>query len=75
MKKFYVTEIADGDSKIKGKSVYEFGTIDEAEASFHSKLGTAMKSELYTEETIYVTDSDCVLYPNLSKHFVRPSAE
>ena len=70
--KYYLTEISEGDTKIKGKSVYEFDTLDEAEASFHSKLGTAMKSELYEEEVIYVTDSDCVLYHNLSKHFIRP---
>lgn len=70
MKKYYVTEIANGDSKVKGKSIYEYDTLDEAEASFHSKLGTAMKSELYTEEIIYITDSDCLMY--MSKHFIRP---
>ena len=72
MKNYYVTEITKGDSKVKGTSVYEFDTLDKAEASFHSKLGTAMKSELYEEEVIYVTDSDCILYPHLSKHYIRP---
>lgn len=56
--KFYVVEISDGDSKIAGKSIYEFQTEKEAVASFHSKLGTAMKSVLYTSELIMVVDSD-----------------
>lgn len=54
--KFYLIEIATGDAKIAGKSVYEYGTKNEAVAMFHQKLGTAMKSELYTTEVIMVTD-------------------
>lgn len=74
MKNFFVTEIADGDDKIKGTSVYSFDTLNEAEASYHSKLGTAMKSDLYTSESIYVTEvtnDGIVFHYNLSKHFTR----
>lgn len=58
MNKYYVIEIATGDAKIQGKGIYEYATENEAVASFHSKLGTAMKSELYTSELIMVVDSD-----------------
>lgn len=56
--KYFVIEIATGDSKIAGKGIYEFNTENEAVASFHSKLGTAMKSELYETELIMVVDSE-----------------
>lgn len=56
--RYYVIEIATGDAKIQGKGIYEYATEKEAVASFHSKLGTAMKSELYTSELIMVVDSD-----------------
>ena len=36
--KFYVIEIAEGDSKIAGKGTYEYNTLDEAVATFHSKM-------------------------------------
>lgn len=69
--KYYVVEIAKGDAKIEGKGIYEYGSLDEAEANFHSKLGVAMKSEMYTDETVLVIDSDGVLY--MAKHYLRPS--
>lgn len=56
--KYYVIEIATGDEKIKGKGIYEYATETEAVASFHSKLGTAMKSAMYESELIMVVDSD-----------------
>jgi len=56
--KFYLIEIAEGDSKISGKAIYEYATRDEAIANFHSKLGSAMKSELYTSEQILVLNSE-----------------
>lgn len=55
---YYVIEIATGDDKIKGKSIYEYATEHEAVATFHSKLGTAMKSALYESDLIMVIDSD-----------------
>ena len=56
--KYYLIEIADGDSKIKGKGIYEYATRNEALANFHSKLGVAMKSELYKTEQILVVNSE-----------------
>lgn len=58
MENYFVVEIATGDAKIAGKGIYSYGTEKEAVASFHSKLGTAMKSELYTSELIMVVDAE-----------------
>lgn len=55
---FYLIEIAKGDSKIEGKAVYEYQTENEAIASFHSKMGSAMKSDLYDSELLLVIDSN-----------------
>lgn len=55
--KYYVVEIAEGDKKIAGKGIYEFESRTEAIATFHSKLGVAMKSDLYTSEQILVVNS------------------
>lgn len=54
--KFYVIEIANGDDRIQGKAVYEYNTLNEAVATFHQKLATAMKSDLYTSELVMVID-------------------
>lgn len=59
--KFYVIEISDGDSKIKGKAIYEYDNKNSAIATFHKKLGTAMSSELYTAEQIMVVNSNNVV--------------
>ena len=56
--KFYVVEISEGDSKVSGKSIYEYETLNDAVATFHSKLGMAMNSELYTSELIMVINSE-----------------
>lgn len=53
---FYLVEISNGDPKIKGKAVYEYETQNAAIATFHSKLGTAMKSDLYTDDLVMVMD-------------------
>ena len=55
---FYVIEISTGDAKIAGRAIYQYNTIDEAVATFHSKLGTAMKSDLYATELIMVMDDE-----------------
>lgn len=60
--KFYVIEIATGDSKISGKGIYEYTTLDEAVASWHKKLGTAMSSNLYSTELCMVIDSTGTTY-------------
>ena len=56
--KFYLVEISEGDSKVSGKSIYEYETLNDAVATFHSKLGMAMNSELYTSELIMVINSE-----------------
>lgn len=56
--KYYVIEISEGDAKIKGKGIHEYNSRNEAIASFHSKMGVAMKSELYTKEQLIVVDSE-----------------
>lgn len=58
---FYLIEISTGDSKIAGKSVYEYDDVTLATAAFHTKLGAAMKSDLYTSELILIMDSDGVI--------------
>lgn len=55
---FYLIEIAKGDSKIEGKAVYEYDTQNYAIASFHSKMGSAMKSELFDSELLMVIDDN-----------------
>lgn len=59
---YYLIEISDGDSKIAGKGVYEYATLDDAVANFHSKLGAAMKSELFISELVMVIDSNGGIY-------------
>lgn len=54
--KYYVIEIATGDAKISGKSIYEYDTEKEAVATFHSKLGVAMKSSLYESDLVMVVN-------------------
>lgn len=68
--KFYVIEISEGDSKIKGKSIYEYATLDEAIATYHSKMASAMRSELFTSEQILVINSDNGVH--ISDKFVKP---
>lgn len=55
---FYVIEISTGDAKITGKGIYSYETEHDAVATFHSKLGTAMKSDLYESDLIMVIDAD-----------------
>lgn len=55
---FYLIEISKGDSKIEGKAVYEYDTQNDAISSFHSKMGSAMKSELFDSELLMVTDDN-----------------
>lgn len=70
--KFYLIEVATGDAKITGKAVYEYDTEREAEASFHQKLATAMKSDLYDSVLLRVINSENGIYPNLEKKYINP---
>ena len=56
--KYYLIEIAEGNAKIAGKGIYEYATRNVALANFHSKLGVAMKSDLYKTEQILVVNSE-----------------
>lgn len=49
---YYIIEISKGNSKIEGKSIYEYTDRVKAEASYYKKIGTAMGSDLYTEHRI-----------------------
>lgn len=60
--KYYLIEIAEGDSKISGKAVYSYDNRDLAIANFHSKMGVAMKSDLYAREQLLVIDENNVIY-------------
>lgn len=53
---YYVIEISTGDAKISGKGIYEFESEKDAVAMFHSKLGVAMKSDLYASDLVMVID-------------------
>lgn len=63
---YYLTEIATGDAKIAGKGIYECVGKNKdfawrkAMASYHKKMGTAMDSDMYESELIYITDVDGV---------------
>lgn len=56
--KYYLIEIAEGDSKIAGKAIYEYSNRNEALANFHKKNGNARLSELYTSQQLLVINSD-----------------
>ncbi len=71
--KYYVIEISEGDQKIEGKAIYEYATLNEAVANFHSKLGSAMKSALYTSELVMVVNSDGGIHK--SEKYVAEVAE
>lgn len=71
--KYYVFEAAEGDSKIAGVSVGTFDTQNSAVASFHGRLSTAMKSELYTSDLVLVIDEYGMV--TKAEKFVRPQPE
>lgn len=70
---FYVIEISTGDPKIVGKAIYQYDTIEAAVGAFHSKLGAAMKSDLYTSELVLVIGEDGEVMR--SEKYIRPQTE
>lgn len=54
---YYLIEISEGDAKIAGKSIYEYEDKDLAIANFHTKMGNAMKSALFSREQVMVINS------------------
>lgn len=71
--KFYLIEISEGEQSITGKAIYEYATLNEAVANFHSKLGSAMKSNLFTSELVMVINSDGGIHK--SEKYVADVAE
>lgn len=70
---FYVIEISTGDSKIAGKSIYDYDSEQKAVATFHSKMGTAMKSDLYVSELLMVIDENGTVIKR--EQFLKPVEE
>lgn len=63
--KFYVIEITtymDGTAESKG--MYAYQTLDEAVASFHSKMGGWMKNANCASELVMVVDSNGTCHKN-----------
>lgn len=54
---YYLIEIAEGDAKIAGKGIYQYADRDLAIANFHTKMGNAMKSALFSREQVMVINS------------------
>lgn len=54
---YYLIEVSEGDSAIAGKAIYEYEDKDLAIANFHTKMGNAMKSALFSREQVMVINS------------------
>lgn len=72
--KYYLIEISTGDSQIAGKAIYEYDTLNNAVANFHSKLGSAMKSDLFESEMVMVINGDGSVFKveKYNKPYVAP---
>lgn len=57
---FYVLEVTTTDKV--SKAVYEYATLNEAKANFHSKLGSQMKSASCLAELVMVIDEYGAVY-------------
>lgn len=67
---FYVIEVSTGDPTIAGSAVYKYNTLNEAVATFHTKLGNAMKSALFTSELVMVIDDAGAVYR--TEKYIKP---
>ena len=70
---FYVIEVSTGDAAIAGRAIYAYATFDEAVATWHSKMGSAMKSDKFKTELLVVMDDNGVVYR--TEVFTRPAPE
>lgn len=72
--KYYLIEISTGESAIAGKAIYEYETLNNAVANFHSKLGSAMKSDLFESEMVMVINGDGSVFKveKYNKPYVAP---
>lgn len=59
MKKYFLIEIVDGDKSVAGMSIYPYDTLTEAEATFHTKVGSDMKSDKVKTALIMVINEKC----------------
>lgn len=74
--KYYLIEIAEGDSKIAGKGMYEYDNREMAIANFHSKMGVAMKSDLYTrEQLLVIDDGNSIIKSEIFIRTIQPTEE
>lgn len=67
---FYVIEITTTDKA--SKAVYQYETLDEAIANFHSKMGSQMKNAACNAELVVVIDDHGAVYR--SEHYAKPVA-
>lgn len=71
--KYYLLEISTGDAQIAGKAVYEYDSEKDVIASFHSKMGVAMKSDLYDSELVMAIDENGVIIKR--ERYTKPIKE
>lgn len=71
--KFYLVEISTGNASIAGKAIYEYDSLNDAVANFHSKLGSAMKSELFESELVMVINSEGGVH--MSEKYIKEQLE
>lgn len=65
---FYLTEITTTD-KIS-KAVYQYETLDEAKANYHSKMGAQMKAAACKDELCIIFDGNGAVH--VSDHYIKP---
>lgn len=60
MRKYYVIEISvmKEDPTKDTKSIYTYDNVNTAIGTFHSKLGSAMKSDAFLSELVMVIDDN-----------------
>lgn len=66
---YFVLEITTTDTTSKG--VYQYETLDEAVASFHSRLGAQMKNPACNAELVMVIDDNGAVYR--SEKYSKPA--
>lgn len=65
---FYLIEITTTDKA--AKAVYQYDTLDEAKANYHTKMGNQMKSAACKDELCVIIDSNGAVH--VSDHYVKP---
>lgn len=66
---FYLLEVTTTDKV--SKAVYQYDTLNEAKANFHSKLGSQMKSAFCLAELVMVIDEYGAVYA--SERYTKPA--